>query len=405
MSLGARDDRPRGSGAPPVADTPPARTMEEALEVLRDLAAVFFPIGEADTIPASTERPPVSPEQRYRTLVEQIPAITFMAGLDGSRNDLYVSPQIERMLGFTQEEWLSDPVLWWRQLHPDDRQRANDEFVRGCLAGGPFRGEFRALTRDDRTIWIRGEATVIRDEKGRPLYIQGIAYDVTEAKNAEAAVRESTRRLRESLEEKEVLLKEVHHRVKNNLQIISSLLKLQSGSIRDPATIDAFRVSQHRVQSMALVHEKLYGSAELSRIDFAEYARSLTALLSRSYGMEASNARMQVELEGVFLGIDVAIPLGLILNELVSNALKYAFPEGGEGTIRIALQNTPEGEAVLTVADDGIGLPEDFDLGRNGSLGIQLVQNLARQIGSRIEIERDGGTTFRISLPPVRQKP
>ena len=220
-------------------------------------------------------------EARFRSLVEQIPAVTFMGSLNEDKNEFYVSPQIEALLGFSQEEWLSDPFLWFNQLHPEDRAYCNQEFARGCVTGGPFRAEFRALTRDGQVVWVHGEAHVVRDEDGRPLFIQGVAYDITESKRAEQVVRASAEQLKASLEEKEVLLKEIHHRVKNNLQVISSLLKLQATHIEDPSALEMFNESRNRIQSMALVHEKLYQSANLSRVDFGEYARSLSALLIR----------------------------------------------------------------------------------------------------------------------------
>ncbi len=130
-------------------------------------------------------------EARYRTLVEQIPAITFMASLDDSvgENEIYVSPHIETMLGFTQEEWLADPFLWYRQLHPEDRARWGLEFARTCASGAGFRSEYRFLSRDGREVWVHGEARIVRDETGRPLFLQGIAFDITESKRAEQALR------------------------------------------------------------------------------------------------------------------------------------------------------------------------------------------------------------------------
>ncbi len=221
-------------------------------------------------------------EARFRSLVEQIPAVTFMGALYEDKNEFYVSPQIEQLLGFSQDEWLSDPFLWFNQLHPEDRAYCNQEFARGCVTGGPFRAEFRALTRNGEVVWVHGEARVVGDEDGRPLFIQGVAYDITESKRAEEAVRASAEQLKASLAEKEVLLKEIHHRVKNNLQVISSLLRLQATHIEDPRALEMFNESRNRIESMALVHEKLYQSANLSQVDSGEYARSLSALLIAS---------------------------------------------------------------------------------------------------------------------------
>src|SRR5262249_11916904 len=180
-------------------------------------------------------------EARYRTLVEQIPAVTFMAALNEDVTELYVSPQIEALLGFTQEEWLGNPFLWFNQLHPEDRDRCNREFALGVRTGGPVPPEVPAATPGGTRALgrpgarrVRGEARVVRDDAGHPLFLQGIAYDITESKRAEEAVRASAERIQTSLREKEVLLEEIHHRVKNNLQVISSLLRLQSAHVHDP---------------------------------------------------------------------------------------------------------------------------------------------------------------------------
>ena len=261
-----------------------------------------------------------------------------MAALDEDLHEFYVSPQIEALLGFSQEEWLSNPFLWFRQLHPDDRDRCHLEFARGCRTGGPFRAEFRALTRAGGIVWVRGEARVVRDELGNPLFIQGIAYDITESKRAEEAVRASADQIEASLREKEVLLEEIHHRVKNNLQVISSLLRLQSAHVRDPATLEMFKESGNRIRSMALVHEKLYQSADLSRLDFTDYVRSLDRPAGPLLpGARRAASRSAPRVEDVHLGIDAAVPLGLIINELVSNCLKYAYTPERRGEVRVEL--------------------------------------------------------------------
>ena len=339
-------------------------------------------------------------EARFRSLVEQIPAVTFMGSLNEDKNEFYVSPQIEALLGFSQEEWLSDPFLWFNQLHPDDRSYCNQEFARGCITGGPFRAEFRALTREGKVVWVHGEARVVRDEDGRPMFIQGVAYDITESKRAEEAVRAGAEQLKASLEEKDVLLKEIHHRVKNNLQVISSLLKLQATHIEDPAALEMFNESRHRIQTMALVHEKLYQSESFSRVDFGEYARSLSTLLASTYRDKAARLALKTEIEEVSLGVDIALPLGLIINELISNSLKYAFPNGGEGEVRIGMNRVGDDQLQLIVADNGIGFPADVDFRKTETLGMQLVLALTGQIGGSVELRSDAGTEFRILFRP-----
>lgn len=337
-------------------------------------------------------------EARYRSLVEQIPAVTFMGSLHEERIELYVSPQIQSLLGFSQEEWLSDPFLWYRQLHPDDRDRCNHEFARGCRTGGPFRADFRALARSGEIVWVHGEARVVRDEQGLPLFIQGVAYDITESKRAEEALREFATKIQASLAEKEVLLKEIHHRVKNNLQVISSLLRLQSAHVVDARSLELFLESRHRIQSMALVHEKLYQSGDLSHVDFGGYLRSLADLLLRSYETAPGRIGLELAVGEVHLDIDVALPLGLVVNELVTNALKYAFPDGRAGAIRISLETISEERGVLVVADDGIGLPETFDVESAATLGVQLVGALAQQLDGVLHVRRSPGAEFRLEF-------
>ncbi len=216
--------------------------------------------------------------------------------------------------------------------------------------------------------------------------------EISERKRAEE-------QLKTSLAEKEVLLKEVHHRVKNNLQVISSLLHLQSKQIKDPETLSIFLESQHRVRSMALVHERLYQSEDLSGVDAAEYFRDLVSYLHRSYGATSGQVSLNVDVAPVSLGIDVAIPCGLIISELISNALKHAFPDGRQGQILVYLRMGQDGRCTLVVSDDGIGLPEDLDLERTESLGLHLVNRLVAQLEGSIDLYRKGGTTHRITFP------
>jgi PAS domain S-box-containing protein len=204
--------------------------------------------------------------------------------------------------------------------------------------------------------------------------------------------------VRASLHEKEVMLQEIHHRVKNNLQVISSLLNLQSRAVSDPAVLDLLRDSQNRVRSMALVHEKLYRSPDLARIDLAEYAHSLAGQLLRSYADQAGRVALRVQAAGCWLDVDTAVPCGLIINELVSNALKHAFPDQRAGEIVITLQPGP-GRVTLTVRDTGVGFPAAVDFQASPSLGLQLVNSLVAQIDGTIALHRAAGTEFRISFP------
>jgi len=202
----------------------------------------------------------------------------------------------------------------------------------------------------------------------------------------------------ELLKEKEVLLKEIHHRVKNNLQIISSLLKLQADRVTDTQTLQILADSQVRVRSMALIHEKLYQSQSLAKIDIGEYVKSLAADLFRSYRHNFSVIHLKVQADEVELDLDRAVTCGLILNELMTNALKYAFPDGRNGTLWVELRANPGRILSLRVADDGVGIPANSEIRNAKSLGLQLVNSLVRQLDGKLELEHSKGTDFRVSF-------
>lgn len=219
---------------------------------------------------------------------------------------------------------------------------------------------------------------------------QRLLQQIKERKRAEQQTKAS-------LKEKEVLLKEIHHRVKNNLQVISSLLNLQRGSIKDPQTLEIFQESQNRVESMALIHEQLYRSKDLSRIDFADYIRNLVANLFCSYEVRANAITLKINVDNVLLDINAAIPCGLIINELIANSLKYAFPVGKEGEIWIEF-NSNNDKFTLIVADNGVGFPQDLDFQNTNSLGLQLVNALTEQLEGNIELDNSVGTKFIITF-------
>jgi two-component sensor histidine kinase len=218
--------------------------------------------------------------------------------------------------------------------------------------------------------------------------------DITERKQAEEQIRAS-------LQEKEVLLQEIHHRVKNNMQVISSLLYLQADHIQDKQVRELFQESRQRVRSMALIHEQLYQSQDLGRIDFAEYIESLTHHLWRSHG--ASHVTLQLDIAPLLLSIEGAIPCGLIINELVSNAFKHVFPNGHTGEIWVELRSSESGQVTLIVKDNGVGLPPDFDLYHCTSLGLTLVNTLIKQqLKGTIEMrQQTRGTEFELTFGGV----
>jgi two-component sensor histidine kinase len=228
-----------------------------------------------------------------------------------------------------------------------------------------------------------------------------LAVAIAQAKLQEN-LRNHTETLQNSLQEKDVLLKEIHHRVKNNLQIISSLFFLQSCNIKEEEHLSIFRDSQNRIKAMALVHEKLYQSEDLSKINFSEYLQNLSFYVHQTYGDKENNIRFIFDLDDIFMTIDTAIPLGLILNELLSNAFKYAFrgrPIENEVHKIITIKSKKINEQfIFEVSDNGIGLPAGFDIQNCESLGLKLVTNLAHQINGELKIESIFGAKFTISI-------
>jgi two-component sensor histidine kinase len=230
---------------------------------------------------------------------------------------------------------------------------------------------------------------------------EGLGSAVARATEKMELIRELKRerdRLKESLAEKEVLLKEVHHRVKNNLQVIASLLRLQAGAFEDGPLSNALRESQNRVESMALIHEQLYQTGDLREVDLAEHATLLLNNLLHSYGFDDGRITGHVRMEALPLGVDRAIPAGLILNELISNALKHAFVGGRPGSIWIEGARR-EGRIELTVRDDGCGLHEKLERQDRKSLGLQIVTILTRQLKGKLDVESNPGAAFRICFP------
>ncbi|HZU28106.1 MAG TPA: histidine kinase dimerization/phosphoacceptor domain -containing protein [Bryobacteraceae bacterium] len=236
------------------------------------------------------------------------------------------------------------------------------------------------------------EASISKVDVGSQRMYSVILRDVTTRTLAEDKIRNALR-------EKEALLREIHHRVKNNLQVVSSLLGLQSRGVRDPQTRRLFSESQNRVHSMALLHETLYESDDLSQVDFQEYVAQLAQHLFRSYGVGGDRIRLVTDLGSLRLNMDLAVPFGLIINELVSNSLKYAFPDERAGEIRIAFQVDAHAQGQLIVSDNGVGLPAGLDPATVRSLGLRLVRTLSEQVGASFEIRSDGGTRVRLTFP------
>ena len=308
-----------------------------------------------DTVAALLES-----EERFRTTYEMAGVGIGQVELDGRFRD--VNPHLCEMTGYTEEELVG--MSFQDITHPDDV--ATDlEYARQLLAGEieQYTMEKRYIRKDSSPIWVRLTGSIVRDRAGEPRYFIAVVEDITERKDSEIAIRSS-------LDEKDVLLREIHHRVKNNLQVVSSLLSLQSGSIEDPTLQRIFQESQSRVRAMALVHEVLYDATDLSRIELEPYVSQLVTGLARMYGADPGRITFEVEAEELKLSIDEMVPCGLAINELISNSLKYAFPDDRRGRIEISAHAGAAGDLVLVVRDDGVGLPPDLDIRNSGGMGL-----------------------------------
>jgi PAS domain S-box-containing protein len=335
-------------------------------------------------------------EARYRLLAENSSDVIWLFDLASNRFT-YVSPSVERLRGFTVAEVLQQTLE--EALTPESH-RVVAEGMAGRLAAfaagdDSVRTQMHEVfqsCKDGRTVATEVVTTLIADSQRRVTSIQGVTRNITERKRAENA-------LRLSLDEKTALLKEVHHRVKNNLQIVSSLLSLQAGKDQSPATREALRDTQDRVRSMALLHETLYRSGNLARLELPAYIESLCTQLLRSCQRDSSQITLLQNVADVHLELDQAVPCGLIVSELVANALKHAFPNGRAGQIQVEIAWDRSDQLKLEVADNGVGLPADLDLAQVQSLGLLLVHRLAGQLGGTAVFERHGGTTWQIRFP------
>lgn len=301
------------------------------------------------------------------------------------------------MLGYTLEELSPTSIETWEKLiHPDDL-KASNEILQQCFRekSGRYEVEVRLRHKEGRWIWVLDTGRVITwTEEGRPLIMSGTHLDITARKEAELM-------LRESLQEKEALLKEVHHRVKNNLQVITSLLRMETAKSHDPSTQVALKDMQGRIRSMALLHETLYRSGSLARVNLADYLSQLAAQLFRLQNPSPGLVKLLLELTPVEVEMDQAIPCGLLANELLTNSLKHGFPGGRGGEVRLHLERRDAGAVVLVVSDTGIGLPADFDIGKAQSLGLRIVTDLAKQLQGTLEVS--AGPCFTVTFTPINK--
>jgi hypothetical protein len=272
----------------------------------------------------------------------------------------------------------------------EESSKVADDLIRIILEQGVASYEVHNVRKDGTPFWSQATTSVFEYPEHGPVLV-AVQQDITDRKKAEDL-------LKKSLTEKEVLLQEIHHRVKNNLGVIDGLLQMQARRSGNLATIAALKESQNRIAAIALVHEKLYRADDLASVDFAQYVLDLTAHLFESYNTHVNQIKLTTKIHPISLDIDTAIPCGLIINELTSNALKYAFPDNQTGEIQVIFQQNSDQTLALTVRDNGIGLPEGFNLKQTTTLGMSLVQGLVKQIRGSLNISREAGTSISITF-------
>ena len=330
-------------------------------------------------------------EENYRSLFQNASIGIFHSLPEGKF--LRVNPALAQMLGYVSpEEMISAITNISTQIYLDSKKRS-DIIAATLEKAGWVYAENRYRRKDGAILTANLAVRKILNPDSTVAYLEGFVEDITERKQAEEKIQASLR-------EKETMLKEIHHRVKNNLQVISSLLGLQSSYLQDEKSREILQESQERVRIMAQIHTMLYQSEDLARVDFGGFVRDLVGRLQQSYRTAGSSIEVHVDTADVSLDIETSIPCGLILNELVSNALKHAFPEGRGGEVNISMAMVGD-RFVLKVQDNGIGIPESVDFQNPRSLGLELVNLLVGQMNGTIGLQVKGGTTFTITFPTV----
>jgi PAS domain S-box-containing protein len=366
-----------------------AGQLEGFVKILRDL-----------TEQKRTQEALQRSEERFRLFVRHVTDYALIQ-VDLNGRIVAWNPGAQRVTGYTEQDICGKHLSILCTQEDIDAKFAEQELQRALETGNTE--EVRWMVRKDgRRFWSRWVTTVIRDGNNQPCAFAKVMRDETERKRAEE-------RLRASLLEKDVLLQEIHHRVKNNLQVVVSLLSIQANRVDRPDVIEILNETQNRVRAIAGIHETLYSSPDLASISFSEYMDQLIRNLFTFYDVRSSDISLKIEADDIVLDITQAIPLGLIVNELVTNALKHAFRAGRTGmvqaTLRYLQENfTPdetldEGSAVLTVEDDGIGLPAGFDVQEQETMGIYLIRILTRQLRGALQVSQGGKTQFRVVFP------
>lgn len=359
------------------------------IKAITAIISVYTALALVPIVPAAIALP--SPAQRE---LQAIITRNMAEGICLLRADngiiVYANPKFEQMFGYGTGELDEKPVSIVN--YGEQPQEVAVQLISTIIEKGEHTYEIHNVKKDGTPFWCEATTSIFEHPDYGPVLV-AVQQDISDRKEAQE-------KLKSSLAEKELLLKEIYHRVKNNLQVIYSLLNLQSRSLADSTAQSVLRDSQSRIRAMALVHEQLYQSKDLAKIELADYAKSLAHSLLDTYRVTNPHVSIQLDIEAQQLNIETALPCGLILTELISNALKYAFPEGRSGKITVTSAASSEAQIMLMIQDDGIGLPSDFNLKTASSLGLRLVRNLAKQVkGEILILPETVGTKFQLSFP------
>lgn len=363
----------------------PISALDHSLStVLAQLEALLNPHA------ASLLLTPYQTEEQWLALSACLPFGIFSCDVHGQIT--YINSRCEEIVGHTLEESMGD--RWLDYTHLDDRELILSSWLEDAKAGRPHTEQFRVTTATHELRWLHVRTAPMFSEQGELIGHTGTIEDITNQKLVEAQIKAS-------LQEKEALLKEIHHRVKNNLQIISSLIYLQAERIKDPEAKQIFKDSQSRISSMALVHDALYRSEDFTCINLSEYVQSLAPSLFHTYQIQADRVVLSTQIQpNIVVSLEKAIPCGLILNELMTNALKHGFADKETGEVTVKLSNDSS-QVCLIVENDGKILPESFELQKIRSMGLRLVNALATQLNAQIAVENAKKTCFTVTFNSV----
>jgi len=334
-------------------------------------------------------------QQFIQRIADTTPSILFIFDIEENRN-VYCNQSSISILGYTPQQMQSmDQLILKNIIHPDDLAKVKEYYqhIRHSQNEELFVIEYRMIDAEGSCKWFYSQETAfLRNPDGTIKQTIGCASDITKLKEVET-------RLKSSLIDKEVLLKEVHHRVKNNLGMIDSLLSMQARDVHDAQTLKLLSDSQRRIHTMSLIHEQLYQSQGVGKIDFCEYLHRLTTNLYSSTNFNSEEVQLKLDIKPIFLNIDMAISMGLIVNELLTNCFKHAFPDRTNGLIEVTLQKSAIDQNLhLIIQDDGVGIPENIDLKKTDSLGLRLVRILTQQLRASLTVSSVMGTSFHFTF-------